>query len=103
MRRKAREVYFHKFDKTLYGFCICRNELINGDDLALVRPKVIGEDEIKSMRVTALVDIDSLLLAINENIQEQLQLPVVETGKAQMANETIIQCKVVVAPCRSKI
>ncbi len=77
------------------GLVYAEIELINGDDLALVRRKIIGEEEIKSMRVAALVDTGSLLLAINENIQEQLQLPVVETRKAQMADGTIIQCKVV--------
>lgn len=69
--------------------------LINGDDLALVRRNIIGEDEVKRMWVTALVDTGSYMLCINENIQEQLQLPVVETRKAQMANGTIIECAVV--------
>jgi clan AA aspartic protease len=76
-------------------------ELINGDDLAMVRHNVIGEDEIKRMRVTALVDTGSLNLAINENIQEQLQLPVVDKRKAQLANGSIIECDVV-APVEVK-
>jgi hypothetical protein len=53
-------------------------ELINGDDLALARRHIIGEDEVKRMRVNALVDTGSYRLSINENSQEQLQLPVVE-------------------------
>lgn len=69
--------------------------LINGDDLALVRRNIIGEEEVKRMWVNALVDTGALMLCINENIREQLQLPVVETRKAQTANGTIIECDVV--------
>lgn len=77
------------------GLIYAEIELINGDDLALVRRHVIGEEEIKRMRVTALVDTGSFMMAINENIQEQLQLPVVETRKAQLANGQIVECEVV--------
>ncbi len=70
-------------------------ELINGDDLALTRRKVIGMEEVKRMTISALVDSGSIMLCINENIQEQLQFPVVETRKAQMANGQIVECDVV--------
>lgn len=70
-------------------------ELINGDDLAMVRRKLMDEDEVKRMHVSALVDTGSIMLCINENIQEQLQLPVVETRKAQMANGAIVEYEVV--------
>lgn len=83
------------------GLVYAEVELINGDDLALVRRHVIGEDEIKRMRVSMLVDTGSLNLAINENIQEQLQLLVVDKRKAQLANENIIECDVV-APVEVK-
>jgi hypothetical protein len=36
-----------------------------------------------------------MMLAINESIQAQLQLAVVETRKAQLANGHIIECPVV--------
>jgi clan AA aspartic protease len=70
-------------------------ELINGDDLALVRNKVKGEDEIKRMRVNMLVDTGSVYMCINENIQEQLQLPVLEQRKGQSANGHIVEYDVV--------
>jgi len=35
------------------------------------------------------------MLAINENIREQLQLPVLEKRKAQMANGHIVECDAV--------
>lgn len=77
------------------GLVYAEIELINGDDLALVRRNIIGEDEIKSMRVNALVETGSLNLAINENMQEQLQLPVVDKRKAQLADGSIIECDIV--------
>ena len=77
------------------GLVYAEIELINGGDLELARRHFIGEEEIKRMRVIALVDTGSLNLAINENIQEQLQLPVVDKRKAQLANGNIIECDVV--------
>lgn len=83
------------------GLVYAEVEIINGDDLALARKHFIGEDEIKRMTVNILVDIGSYMLAINENIQEQLQLPVVEKRKAQLANGHIVECDVV-APVELK-
>lgn len=77
------------------GLVYAEVELINGDDLALARRKIIGEEEIRMMKVSALVDTGSIMLCINENIQEQLQLPVVETRKAQLANGQIVERPVV--------
>ena len=70
-------------------------ELINGGDLEMARRGYMDQDEVKRMRINALVDTGSYMLAINENIQEQLQLPVVEKRKAQMANGHIVECDVV--------
>jgi len=70
-------------------------ELINGEDLGLARRGYMDQDDVKRMRINALVDTGSYMLAINENIQEQLQLPVVEKRKAQLANGPIVECDVV--------
>ncbi len=72
-------------------------ELINGEDIGLARKYVIGEEEIKRMNVKMLVDTGSIMLAINETIQEQMQFPVVEKRKGQLANGHIIECDVVSA------
>lgn len=77
------------------GLVYAEVELINGGDLEMARRNIIGEDEVKRMRVNALVDTGSIMLCINENIQEQLQLSVVETRKAQMANGAIVEYEVV--------
>jgi clan AA aspartic protease len=70
-------------------------ELINRDVLVLARKFIIGEEEVKRMHVTMLVDTGSYMLAINESIQEQLQFPVVEKRKAELANGHIVECDVV--------
>lgn len=70
-------------------------ELINGEDLILAKRHVIGEEEVKRMNVDMLVDTGSVYMCINENIQEQLKLPVVERRKGQLANASIVEYDVV--------
>ncbi len=70
-------------------------ELINGEDITLAKNNIIGEEEIKRIKVNALVDSGSYMLCINQNIQEQLQLPVAEKRTGQLANGTIVECDVV--------
>ncbi|MEP6610318.1 MAG: clan AA aspartic protease [Mucilaginibacter sp.] len=77
------------------GLIYAEIELINGEDIILARRNFIGEDEIKSMRVNMLVDTGSIYMCINENIQEQLQLPVIEQRKGQLANGSIVEYNVV--------
>ncbi len=77
------------------GLIYAEIELINGEDIVLARRNYIGEDEIKSMRVNMLVDTGSIYMCINENIQEQLQLPVIEQRKGQLANGHIVEYDVV--------
>ncbi len=63
--------------------------LINGEDLILAKRHIIGEDELKHMTVNMLADSGAYMMAINESIQEQLQLSVKERRKAQMADGSI--------------
>jgi clan AA aspartic protease len=70
-------------------------ELINADDLALVRRSYMDIDEVKRMHVNMLVDTGSIYMCINENIQEQLQLPFLEKRKGQLANGSIVEYDVV--------
>lgn len=71
------------------GLIYAEIELINADDLAMVRRNVIDKDEVRHIFVNALIDTSSYMLAFNENIQEQLDLPVLEKHKAQMADGSI--------------
>jgi clan AA aspartic protease len=77
------------------GFVHAEIELISGDDLVLARRNLIGEDEVKGMNILALVDTGSIMLCINENIQEYLKFPVVETKRVKLANGEIVECQVV--------
>ena len=70
-------------------------EIINGGDLEMVRRNLMDVDEVKRMWVTMLVDSGAYNLCINEVIQEQLQLPVLEKKKAQLANGSIEEYDVV--------
>lgn len=70
-------------------------ELINADDLALVRRNKLGNDEIKHMIVSMLVDTCAYMMSINETIQEQMQLPFIEKRKAVLANGSIEEYDVV--------
>lgn len=77
------------------GLVYANIQLINADDMALARKSIIGEDEIKHMRVTMLVDSGAYMMAINESIQEQLQFPFKEKRKAQLADGSIVEYDVV--------
>ena len=70
-------------------------ELINGDDLALVRRKMMDQDEVKRMPLNILVDTGSYYLCINETIQEQLGLTLIEKRKGQLADGSIVEYNVV--------
>jgi clan AA aspartic protease len=70
-------------------------ELINADDLAMVRRNQIDKDEVKRMVVSMLVDSGAYMMAINESIQEQLDLPFIDTRKSIMADGSIVEHEVV--------
>ena len=69
------------------GLIYAEITLINGEDMALARRHVIGEEEIKKITINAMVDSGALNLSINEVIQEQLQFPVLEKRKAETADD----------------
>ena len=70
-------------------------ELINADDMALVRRNMMDKDEVKRMYINMLVDSGAYMMAINESIQEQLQLPFIEKRKSIMADGSIVEHSVV--------
>lgn len=70
-------------------------ELINSYDLIAARNYIIDKEEIKRIKVTALVDTGIHILCINENIREQLQLPLLEKRKGRLADGTIKEFEVV--------
>jgi clan AA aspartic protease len=70
-------------------------ELINSADLEMARRHMIGEEEVKRMRISMLADSGAYMMAINENIQSQLELPFVEKRKAVMADGSVQEFEVV--------
>lgn len=77
------------------GLIYAEIELINGRDFILANENKIGDEEIRRIGVTMLVDTGSYMLMINENIQEILQLPVVERRRGVLANGQVVTCDVV--------
>lgn len=70
-------------------------ELVNANDIWLAKRHQIGQEEIKRITITALVDSGAVFLAINENIQEYLQLDVIGRKSMQMADNSWVECDVV--------
>jgi clan AA aspartic protease len=63
-------------------------ELLNGADLVLARRGTLREDEVRKLHVTALVDSSAYMLAINEDVRQQLGLDKIEERLAELADET---------------
>ena len=77
------------------GIVYAEIELINADDVAFAKKHIICEEEVKRMKVNMLVDSGAYMMAINESIQEQLNIPFKEKRKAQLANGSILEYDVV--------
>lgn len=77
------------------GLVYAEIELINTTDVELARRHIIGEEEIKRLRLRMLADSGAYMMAINETIQSQLELPFIEKRKAVMADGSIKEFEVV--------
>jgi clan AA aspartic protease len=69
-------------------------ELINEGDMLMARRSLMDIDDVRKITVSALVDTGALMMAINENIQEYLQLPIVETRLLELANGKMLECPI---------
>ena len=70
-------------------------ELTNSGDLVLVRSGHLAKENIRQMRVNALVDSGAWLLTINDDIRNQLGLPVIDKDLAELADGTIVDVDIV--------
>ena len=77
------------------GYVYADIELINEDHLALHRHGKLHENEIKRITCKALVDSGAWDLVLNEEIQQQLQLPLVGKELVRLADETLLELDVV--------
>lgn len=77
------------------GVVYAEIELINAVDVANARRHIIGEEEIRRMRVNMLVDSGAYTMAINETIQAQMEFPFVEKRTVQLASGQVVVYDVV--------
>lgn len=70
-------------------------KLINTSEVEMAKRHQIGEDEVKSIQLSMLVDTRAYMMAINETIQAQLELPLVEQRKVQLADSSVAEYHVV--------
>ncbi len=66
----------------------------NGFDVEKARYHEIGEDQIRQIEVTALVDTGALMLAINEDLRVALGLPIIDYRPSQLADGTRLKMPV---------
>ena len=77
------------------GLVYAEITLINSDDIALNRRGYLKKEEIREMQVTAMVDSGATMLAINENVKNQLGLVAIYKQTAQLADGTFLDLEVV--------
>ena len=63
-------------------------ELISSADLILARRGNLRDEDVRKLTVSALVDSGAYMLAINENIRQQLGLDKIEERLAELADGT---------------
>ena len=69
--------------------------LINGNDHILMRKNLMDQDAVKWMTVNMMVDSGCCMMAINESIQEVLQLPYHESEPIQLADGRVVRLDIV--------
>lgn len=77
------------------GLIYAELELVSAGDVELARRGYIQADEIKKETVNALVDSGAYMMCINEHIQSQLDLMVIDTMEAELADGTLKKMDVV--------
>lgn len=69
--------------------------LTSVDDLVLHRRGHLDENLIKTIKVRSLVDTGAYMLTINDDVRNQLDLPLIERQFVTLADETQIEVDVV--------
>ena len=70
-------------------------QLINTEDLAMFRRNFMGKADVKQITVKMLVNSGAYMMAINESIQQVLDLPFMYSRKSIMADGSIAEYDVV--------
>jgi clan AA aspartic protease len=77
------------------GITYAEVELTRWDDLALVREGYRQEDQVRRMKMLALVDTGSSMMAITESVKTLLALSKMDDMQAELADGSIVQLEVV--------
>jgi clan AA aspartic protease len=93
--KKVTKPKTYKTGKNEMGLVYAEIELTSVDDMVLHRRGFIDESEIKQITVDALVDSDAYMLTINDDVRNQLDLPLIEKQFATLTNETQVEVEVV--------
>jgi clan AA aspartic protease len=86
-------VYLFKY--FFMGLVYADIELTSVEDVMLAKRNIIGVEEIKKVKLNMLVDSGAYMMAINETIQSQLELPFIEKRKVQVADSRVVEYDVV--------
>jgi clan AA aspartic protease len=70
-------------------------ELINAVDETMARRNLIGEEEVRRIRLSMLADSGADTMAINETIQSQMEFPFIDKRKVKLANGQVVEYDVV--------
>jgi len=70
------------------GLVYAEIQLFNAGELYNFRTGEISEEEVKQVKVNALVDTGSCMLTINATVRHQLGLPLIEKQISVLADET---------------
>ena len=77
------------------GLVYAEITLINAVDMGMAKRNLIGEEEIREVKIEMMVDSGAYEMAINESLQEQLGLTFIEKRKAILADGRINEYDVV--------
>jgi len=72
------------------GMIYANIELLNATDVELAVRNQIGEDEVRHVKVSGLVDTGSAMMVINEEIRVALSLRIRDKRPSQLADGTKI-------------
>ena len=91
--RKPQKVY--QTGRNEMGLVFAEIELTSVDDLVLHRRGFIEQHEIKQVKVKSLVDTGAYMLTINDDVKNQLDLPLIEKQFVTLADETQLEVEIV--------
>ncbi len=91
--RKPKKIYHT--GRNEMGLVYADVELLNAGDAYLFRKKMIDEADIKQIKVRSLVDAGAYMLSINDDVRNQLDLPLIENQFVTLADETQLEVEIV--------